>query len=93
MATGRLQKEEWIKFLSEFDREVVVPGLVDMAKPEFIEPGPKVAERSVHVTKRSEKGCFLVSPNIQSVRSCSRGCPAEDWQGDVRYPRIPEREK
>ena len=30
---------------AKFERDVVVPGLVDMARPPFVEPGPKVAER------------------------------------------------
>lgn len=29
---------------SQFDRTVPVPGLVDMAQPPFVEPGPKVAD-------------------------------------------------
>ena len=30
-----------------FDREVPVPGLVDLAKPAFVEPGPRVADGSL----------------------------------------------
>ena len=46
------------KIPAKFDREVVVPGLVDMAKPSFKEPGPKVAERSSYSQKDPRRDAF-----------------------------------
>ena len=41
-----------------FDRSVPVPGLVDMATPPFIEPGPKVANRSAIPQKDPRRDAF-----------------------------------
>ena len=41
-----------------FDREVPVPGLVDMARPPFVEPGPKVANRSKLPSKDPRRDVF-----------------------------------
>jgi beta-galactosidase len=42
----------------KFDHEVVVPGLVDLAKPSFKEPGPKVAERGSYSQKDPRRDAF-----------------------------------
>ena len=42
----------------KFDRAVVVPGLVDMAKPAFTDPGPKVADRSSLSQKDPRRDAF-----------------------------------
>ena len=41
-----------------FDREDPVPGLVDMAQPPFVEPGPKVANRSKLPSKDPRRDAF-----------------------------------
>jgi beta-galactosidase len=41
-----------------FDREVPVPGLVDMAKPPFVEPGPTVANRTDIPQKDPRRDAF-----------------------------------
>jgi hypothetical protein len=46
------------KIPAKFDHEVVVPGLVDMAQPEFKEPGPKVADRSSISQKDPRRDAF-----------------------------------
>ncbi len=46
------------KIPGNFDHTVVVPGLVDMANPAFIEPGPKVADRSSLSQKDPRRDAF-----------------------------------
>ena len=46
------------KIPAKFDHGVVVPGLVDMAQPEFKEPGPKVADRSSISQKDPRRDAF-----------------------------------
>ena len=46
------------KIPEKFDREIIVPGLVDMAKPAFIEPGPKVAIPSTFFQKDPRRDAF-----------------------------------
>ena len=46
------------KIPPKFDRGVDVPGLVDMAKPAFTEPGPKVADRSSFSQKDPRRDAF-----------------------------------
>jgi len=43
---------------SEFSRTVPVPGLVDMASPAFVEPGPKVAKRDAIPQKDPRRDAF-----------------------------------
>ena len=43
---------------SSFDRRVRVPGLVDMAQPPFVEPGPKVANRETIPQKDPRRDAF-----------------------------------
>jgi beta-galactosidase len=42
----------------EFTHEVVVPGLVDMARPAFVEPGPTVKERAARPQKDPRRDAF-----------------------------------
>lgn len=42
----------------KFDRNVIVPGLVDMATPSFIEPGPKVANPVIYSQKDPRRDAF-----------------------------------
>jgi beta-galactosidase len=41
-----------------FDREIVVPGLVDMARPPFIEPGPRVADPDAMAERDPRREAF-----------------------------------
>lgn len=43
---------------AKFGHEVVVPGLVDMARPPFVEPGPKVADRRKGSQKDPRRDAF-----------------------------------
>ena len=43
---------------SLFERTVPVPGLVDMAKPAFVEPGPKVGNREQIPQKDPRRDAF-----------------------------------
>ena len=43
---------------TEFSRSVPVPGLVDMAAPAFVEPGPKVAKRDAIPQKDPRRDAF-----------------------------------
>ena len=43
---------------ARFEREVAVPGLVDMAQPPFIEPGPKVADHGKVPQKDPRRDAF-----------------------------------
>ena len=43
---------------AKFGHEVVVPGLVDMAQPPFVEPGPKVADRRKGSQKDPRRDAF-----------------------------------
>lgn len=53
------------KIPAKFDHEVVVPGLVDMAKPAFIEAGPKVADPSSFLQKDPRRGAFWYRRKFQ----------------------------
>lgn len=48
-----------------FSREVVVPGLVDLATPGFKEPGPKVTERSSFSQKDPRRDAFWYRRTFQ----------------------------
>jgi len=43
---------------ARFDRQVPVPGLVDMAVPSFVEPGPRVADRQLWRQKDPRRDAF-----------------------------------
>jgi hypothetical protein len=43
---------------AKFDRTIIVPGLLDMAKPAFTEPGPKVADRGAFLQKDPRRDAF-----------------------------------
>jgi len=43
---------------AEFTRTVPVPGLVNMAEPAFVEPGPKVADRKAFLQKDPRRDAF-----------------------------------
>jgi beta-galactosidase len=43
---------------AEFDRQVPVPGLVDMATPAFVEPGPRVSDRQAWREKDARRDAF-----------------------------------
>lgn len=58
---------------AKFEHEVAVPGLVDMAQPPFIEPGPKVADHGKLPQKDPRRDAFwyrrtfMITGPIQSV--------------------------
>jgi len=56
--TWRIAEGSLTTIPASFDREVPVPGLVDMAKPPFIEPGPKVAQRDKIPQKDPRRDAF-----------------------------------
>jgi beta-galactosidase/beta-glucuronidase len=43
---------------ARFDRQVPVPGLVDMARPKFVEPGPRVTDRQAWPQKDPRRDAF-----------------------------------
>lgn len=49
----------------EFDRQVPVPGLVDMATPAFVEPGPRVADRQQWRQKDPRRDAFWYRRTFQ----------------------------
>lgn len=61
----------------KFEREAVVPGLVDMAKPPFVEPGPKVANGPTQKDPRRDafwyRRRFKLSSAIPSVATIKVG--------------------
>ena len=49
----------------QFTRTVVVPGLVDMAQPAFVEPGPRVKDRAARPQKDPRRDAFWYRRTFQ----------------------------
>ena len=72
---------------SDFSRAVPVPGLVDMADPPFVEPGPKVADRNQVSQSDARRSAFWYRRSFK-VQAPIPAVAAQDWQSDVRHARL-----
>lgn len=61
----QIEEGEMDKIPTKFNHEVVVPGLIDMAKPAFIEPGPEVANRGAFSQKDLRRDAFWYRRTFQ----------------------------
>lgn len=50
---------------TKFERQVPVPGLIDMATPAFVEPGPRVADREQEKQKDPRRDAFWYRRTFQ----------------------------
>lgn len=67
LLNGTWQVEEggMDKIPERFTHSIVVPGLMDMATPSFIEPGPKVSDRSALSQKDPRRDAFWYRRTFQ----------------------------